>query len=181
MNRGPDRITLAEDGTCVPDNLREPVSTRNFSQLRLWQLWQLRGGHPQDCMENAMHVDVTDKRYVQSFALADIANVRRLVEGTGPATVNKLVGWQRARIDDVFDDGPAFATLAEPLVDVAVAPERVEEFLLERLLARVKRNRKRIAGLKVFVPGDDETRALYYLRKGFRESDGDSEEFVWRP
>ena len=179
MGKGPDRVELKDDGTCVPANLREPITARNFSKLRLWQLWQLQGGHPQECIENAVHIDATDKRFVQSFALGDVVNMRRLVTREGPPTVTKLVGWLRARIEETFDDEPAFALLAESHVDMAVDREPVEDFLLECVMARCTRNRKRIAGLKAFVPSDDPQAAVHYLRKGFRESPSDPEEFVW--
>lgn len=168
------------DAPTVP-TLREPVSASALSHKRLVHLWMLQGGHPTTFNDAHAHADVVSKRHVQAFAIGEVDSVKHLVEGKGPETVLKMVGWIRAALDEVVPGEPPWARVERVDIDRTVDPQPVRDFLVRRLQERIARDRRRIAGLSVHVPLDDVETAASYLSHGFDFDVEAPDALTWTP
>ena len=170
---------VSDAGAVGKPAFKEVRSTTVWSERRLRQAWELRGGHPSNYRCPEAYAEVRDWRYVQAIALGHADAAKHLSIGEGPETCLKVVGWARAKVQDALD-GPAFVDVEGVFVDPTVERPPVEAFLLRRLQEKVGRARNCYKALRVDVPGDDPGAAALHWGLGFRES-GRGDEFVWYP
>jgi len=156
------------------------VSSASLPPERLVQLWELTGRHPSQFLEECVAEDVKSKKHLQAYAVGEVPSFAHELTGDGPQTVNKLVGWMRARIGDAVEGFPRFATIEEVYVDPTFERGAVEEFLMRRLQGRVLNARREIAGLVAEIPADDIGRSARYMRAGFVDESWPSDTLTWR-
>lgn len=169
------------NGRLLRPSLTTPVSPRNFPVERLEQLWRLRGGHLRDFMDVLVREDIRSKRHVQSYAVGTMPTAEHEITGEGEPTMNKVVGWMRARFERAFKGDRPLADIEEIHVDPTVDRISVTDFLLRRLQDKVRSRVDKLSGLRVSVPPELERYTQYYMEHGFREAPHDDGDLIWVP
>jgi|GEM_PF-5086617 len=172
-----------------PQNLREWTNFNKLWDRKLRTILKLRGAEDFTMAdEMALWSEILDSKQgiprskEHVVAVADVPHFRYLVTETGRQTDPRVVGFLQGEYREAIGD-ILYCTIREMRIDPTVQPATVREFLLEKLMARVRRKKTKWNALRVIVPPEEVDLTALYLRHGFREGlDGDDENaFIWKP
>ncbi len=167
-----------DDGRVRPRSLKAVPARMEFTQQGLLQLDQLKGGFAGRFREQALVAELHAKDRLNIFATGEVPLVFE-----GQPDLVKVIGWLRARTEEVMSEVRPFAIIEHEHVDITVEEENVRLFLLRQLQRRV-RSRKSISGVRAIVCAGDETRAKLLLSLGFRHESAsvkNGDVLLWRP
>lgn len=159
--------------------LTTEVSVRSFDDDRLFDLARLRGDDPHAFDPLSVREDTRNKQFMQAYAVAGMPSVEFEITGEGERTVNKAVGWMRARVTRLFRGHKPRAEIVETYVHPDV-PDRaaVVDFLLSRMKEKVAKSAT-LEGLSVDVPIDSVADVARYMKHGFVPATQDGSELIW--